>query len=68
MTHVSMPNGTVARWWNGMKLNECRVTFRAAVLFWDVTQCKLLVGTDVSEQSVGPMFKGKAVKEEYINF
>jgi hypothetical protein len=31
-------------------------------LFWDVTQRKLVL-TDVSEQPIGPIFKGQAVEE-----
>jgi hypothetical protein len=41
-------------------------------LFWDVTQCILIV-TDVSGQAVGPIFKGQAILEDgndtfYRNF
>jgi len=32
-------------------------------LFWDVTQGRLIV-TDVLEQTIAPIFKGQAVKEE----
>jgi len=33
-------------------------------LFWDVTQGRLVVGTDVSEEPIDSNFKGQAVKGE----
>lgn len=35
-------------------------------LFWLVTECMLVIVTDILGQPVGPIFKGQAVKEECI--
>jgi len=33
---------------------------------WLVTECMLVIVTDILGQPVGPIFKGQAVKQEWI--
>jgi hypothetical protein len=37
------------------------------LLFWDVTQ-RIMVATDVSGHLIGPIFKGQAVQEVFLDY
>jgi hypothetical protein len=43
--------------------NKSKSPLRSA-FFWDLMLHRLVVGTDVSGQHIGPIFKGQAVQEE----
>jgi hypothetical protein len=41
--------------------------FRSA-LFWDVTQHRVVIFTDVSGQRIGPIFKAQEVQVVFLDF
>jgi hypothetical protein len=39
-----------------------------SAIFWDITQRRVVIFTDVSGQPLGPIFKGQEVQEENLFF
>jgi len=52
--------GSTQNWVNSVWFQASAATQMRPPLFWDVTQCRLVIA-DVSGQSIGPIFKGQAV-------
>jgi hypothetical protein len=52
--------------------SHCYATLRVvalslrSALFWDFSQCRVVIHTDVSVQLIGPILKGQAVQLDYL--